>query len=157
MRESTSTRCTRACCSQQVRTDSDEVCSSSLRKSGNPLPLWRSCSSMCWWRTSRSGFGTTRLALKRQLGSSASRCSTWRCSGSGTTSCGSWRQTLEEAKKPKKDEEHQKDEEQKQEEKVTLDSPCSSVSLRRFARKDDESLHSDMMVNTSLGLRRILS
>ena len=41
-------------------------------------------------------------------------------------------------------------------EPLTLASPCSSVSLRRFARKDDESLHSDMMVNTSLCLRRIL-
>ena len=41
-------------------------------------------------------------------------------------------------------------------EPLTLASPCSSVSLRRVARKDDESLHSDMMVNTSLCLRRIL-
>ena len=41
-------------------------------------------------------------------------------------------------------------------EPLTLASPCSSVSLRRFARKDGESLHSDMMVNTSLCLRRIL-
>ena len=86
VRESTSTWCTRACCSQQVRTDS-EACSSWLRKCGKVLSIGRASSAMCRWTKRQSGLCTTRLTSKRQSGCSATSCGSWRCSGSGTFRC----------------------------------------------------------------------
>ena len=156
VRESTSTRCTRACCPQQVRTDSDESQSSLQKKRGHQMSQGRLCSSLSLRMKKRLGTGTTRCALWRQSGSSASGCRSWRCSGSSTSCCGPWRQTLDEEQRVSEEAEVSEENEREQDQK-TLTSPSSSVSLRRFASKDDESLHSDMMVNTSLCLRRSLS